>query len=81
MCLRPQYTDLTTMGGTGSCGPRSIVLGSVIYSWYTSLNIKFSANRTFHVAKIPVYRFGLYARYQIQIWSDIAHFQYRPAYG
>ena len=31
----------------------------------TSLNIKFDVNRTFHVLKIPLYRLGLYGRYQI----------------
>ena len=72
MCSRPQYTDLTTMGGIGPCGPMRIIFGSVIISWYTSLNIKFGANRTSDVPKIPVY-----GRYQI-LWTDIAHFQYRP---
>ena len=57
------------------CGPMRIIFGIVIWSWYTSLNIKFGVNRTFHVLKTPVYRFGLYGRYQI-LWTD--HFQYRP---
>ena len=35
-------------------------------------------NRAFHVLKTPAYRFDLYGRYQI-LWTDIAHFQYRPA--
>ena len=30
--------------------------------------------------KIQVYRFDLYGRYQI-LWTDIAHFQYEPAYN
>ena len=65
MCSRPQYTDLTYMGGTGSCGPLKIIIGSVTWSWYTSLNIKFGANRTFYVLKTPVYRFDYYGRYQL----------------
>ena len=80
MCSKTQYTDLTYMGATGSCRPMRIFFGIVIYSWYTSLNIKFGANRTFHVPKIPIYRLGLYGRYQI-LYTDLAHFQYQPAYG
>ena len=53
MWSRPQYTDLTYMGGTGPCGPVTIIFGSVIQSQYTSLNIKFGVNRTFHVLKAP----------------------------
>ena len=30
MCSRPQFTDLTYMGGTGSSGPMAIIFGSVI---------------------------------------------------
>ena len=59
-----KYTDLTYMGGTRPCGPMTIIFGSVIYSQYTSLNIKFGVNRTFHVLKTPVYRFDLYGRYR-----------------
>ena len=76
MCSRPQFTDLTYMGGTGPYGPMTIIFGSVI----KSLHIKFGANRSFHVPKIPVYRFGLYGWYQI-LWTDIAYFEYQPAYG
>ena len=76
MCSRPQFTDLTYIGGTGPCGPMTIIFGSVI----KSLHIKFGANRSFHVPKIPLYQFGLYGRYQI-LWTDIPHFQYQPAYG
>ena len=65
MCSKPQYTDLTYMGGTGPRGPMRIILGSVINTWYTTLNIKFDVNQTFHVSNIPVYRFGLYVRYKI----------------
>ena len=61
------------MGGTGPCGPMTIIFGSVI----RSLHIKFGAKRSFHVPKIPVYQFGLYGRYQI-LWTDLAHFQYQP---
>ena len=64
----PQFTDLTYMGGTGPCGPMTIIFDSVI----ESLHIKFGANRSFHVPKIPVW-FGLYGWYQI-LWTDIAHF-------
>ena len=54
MCSRPQFTDLTYMGGTGPCGPMTIIFGSVIQSQHTSLNIKFDVQRTFHVLKTPV---------------------------
>ena len=64
------------MGGTRPYTPMRIIFGSVIYSWYTSLNIKFDVNRMLHVLKTPVYRFGLYERYQI-LCTDIAHFQYQ----
>ena len=37
MNSRPQFTDLTYMGGTGPCGPMRIIFRSVIKSWYTSL--------------------------------------------
>ena len=83
MCSGPQYTGLVYMGGTRSSGPMRIIFDSVIMSWYTSIkfvSIKFGANRTFHVPKIRVYRFCLYGRYQV-LWTDIAHFQYRPAYS
>ena len=69
MCSRHQYTDLTYKGGTGSCGPITIIYDSVINNWYTSLNIKFGANRTFYVPKTPVYRFNLYGRYKT-LWTD-----------
>ena len=73
MCPRPQYIDLTYMGGAGSCGPMRLIFKS----YYTSLNIEFGPHRTF---KIMVYRFGLYGRYHI-LWTHIAQFQYRSAYG
>ena len=60
MCSRPQYTDLTNMGGTGPYGPMTILFGSVIQSWYISLDIKYGVKRTFHVPKIMVYRFDSY---------------------
>ena len=31
MSSRPQYTDLTIVGGTGPCGPMRIIFGGVIY--------------------------------------------------
>ena len=73
MCSRPKFTDLTYMGGTGPCGPMTIIFGSVIQSKYTSLNIKFGVNRTFHVLKTPVYRFDLYRKYRI-LWTDEDNF-------
>ena len=57
MCTRPKYTDLTNMGGTGLCELLRIIFGSVIKSWYTSLNIKSGANQTFFLPKTLVYRF------------------------
>ena len=69
---RPQYNDLSYMGNTGPCTPMRIIFGSGIQSWYRRLIIKFGANRTSHVPKIPVYRFGLYGRYQI-LFTDIAN--------
>ena len=59
MYSRPQFIDLTYMGGTGPCEPITIISGSAIWSQYTSLNIKFGVNRTFHVLKTPVYRIDL----------------------
>ena len=73
MCSRPQFTDLTYMGGTGPCGATAIIFGSVIKSRYTSLNIKFGVNRTLHVLKTPVYRFDLYGRYRT-LWTDDDNF-------
>ena len=46
------------MGGTVLCGPMTIIFGSVIWSKYTSLTIKFGVNRAFHVLKTPVYQFS-----------------------
>ena len=51
MCSRPQFTDLTHMGGIRPCEPMTIIFGSVIQSQCTSLNIKFGVNRMFHVLK------------------------------
>ena len=76
MCSKPQLSDVTYMGGSGPGRPMTMSFGSVI----KILHIKFGANRKFHVSKLPIYRFGLYGRYQI-LWTDIAHFQYQPAYG
>ena len=70
MCSRPQFTDLTYMGGTELCLPMTIIFGSVIYSYYTSLSIKLGVNRTFHVLKTPVYRFDLYGRYRTLFTDD-----------
>ena len=60
MCPRPQYSDLTTMGGTEPCGPMRI-------------NIKFGANRTLYVPKTPVYRFDYCGEYGI-LWTDEDNF-------
>ena len=76
MSSRHQHANLTTMGGTGPCLPMKIILGSVIERWYTSLNIKFGVNRTFHVLKTPVYRFDLYGIYRT-LWTDDDNFWYR----
>ena len=73
MFPRPQYTDLTTMGATGPCEPMRIIFGSVINSWYISLNIKFGEIRMFHVLKTPVFLFDLYGKYQI-LWTDEDNF-------
>ena len=73
MCSRPQFTDLTYMGGAGPGRPMTIIFGSIIYSWFISLNIKFGVNRTFHVVKTKVYRFDLYGRYQT-LWTDDDNF-------
>ena len=35
MCRIPQYTDLTTMEGTGPYGPMRIIFACVIKSWYS----------------------------------------------
>ena len=86
MYSRPQFTDLTCMGGTGLCGPMTIIFGGIIKSQYTSLNIKFGVNRTFHVLKTTVYRFDLYGKYQT-LWTDDDNFSqcylelaYKPTY-
>ena len=73
MCSRHQFTDLTFMGGTGPCGPMTIIFGSVIKSQYTSLNIKFGVIQTFQVLKTTVYRFDLYGRYWT-LWTDDDNF-------
>ena len=77
----PQYTDLTSMVGTGPCELMRIIFGSVIKSWYISVNIKFGVNRTFHVLKTPVYRFDYYGRYRFDyygryriLWTDEDNF-------
>ena len=57
------FISFIYMGGTGLCDSFKIIYGNHVYSWHTILNIKFGANRTFHVPKISVYRFGLYGRY------------------
>ena len=42
------------MGGTSSCAAMTIIFGSVIKSWHTSLNFKFGVNRMVHELKSPV---------------------------
>ena len=73
MYSRKQFTDLTYMGATRPCGPMTTILGSVIQSQHTSLNIKFGVNRTFHVLKTTVYRFDLYGRYRT-LWTNDDNF-------
>ena len=63
ICPRPQYTDLTCMGGTGGCRPIKIILGNHIQSQYASPNNKFAVNRMFHVLNTPISQFDLYGRY------------------
>ena len=89
MCSTIQYSEWIYMGGTRSCGPiqfifntdwrMKIIFGNHIQSKYRSLNIKFGVNWASHVFKSPVFRLDLYGRYHI-LWTDIAHFQYQPAY-
>ena len=84
--LKTPVTDLTYMGGTGSCRPITIIFGSVIQSQHTSLNINFGVNRTFHVVKTIVYRFDLYARYEVlctaddNFWQCYLELAYKPKY-
>ena len=73
MYSKPQFTELTYIGGTGPCGPMTVIFGSAIQSQHTSLNIKFGVNRTFDLLKTPVYRFDSYRRYQI-LWTDDDNF-------
>ena len=73
MCPRTQYTHLTTIGGTGPCGPMRIIFDSVIKSWYINQNIKFGVNRTFYVPKNTVCRFDYYWRYRT-MWTDEHNF-------
>ena len=70
MYSRQQFTDLTYMGATGPYRPMTIIFGGIIKSQYTSLNIKFGENRTFHVLKTTVYRFDLYGRYWTLFTDD-----------
>ena len=60
MWSRPQYTDLTYMGGTEPCDTIQVIFDNHVFSKHTILNIKFGVNRKFHVVKTPVYRFDLY---------------------
>ena len=64
MCSRPQFTELTYLGGTGPCGPMTIVFCSVIKSQYISLNIKYGVNRT-PPQFTDLRDMELYGRYQI----------------
>ena len=78
MCSRPQFTDLTYMGGNGLWLPMTIIFGSVIQSQYTGL--------TFHVLKTPVYQFDLYGRYRTlrtdynNFWQCYLELVYKPKY-
>ena len=95
MCSRPEFTDLTYMGGTRACAQDPSLWGvqspmdrfwlcylELVYN----LNIKFGVNRTFHVLKTIVYRFELYGRYRT-LWTDDDNFWlcylewvYKPKY-
>ena len=48
-------------GLTGPCGSVKTIFGYQISSSYTSLNIKFGVNGTFHLPKTSVHRFDLYS--------------------
>ena len=52
VCARTQISDLAYMGGSGLCGPMTIIFGSVIKTEYKSLTTKFGVNRAFHVIKL-----------------------------
>ena len=75
MNSRPQFTDLTYMGATGSCPPVTLIFGTLTQSQQTSLNIKFGVNRQFHVVKTTVYRFDLYG--MTILFCGIIQSQYR----
>ena len=57
-----------------------IIFGSVIWSWYTSLNIKFGVNRRLHVLKTTasapdtVYRYSPFS-IPIGLWLIEAYLQ------
>ena len=86
MCSRPQFTDLTYMGGTAPCDPMTIIFSSAIKTQRIRLNIKFDVNRMFHVLKTPVYRFDLYGRYRTlwlnanNFWQCYLELVYKPKY-
>ena len=54
MCSRPQFTDLTYMGGTRPCGPMTIIFGSVISSLVNKPKYQVWCESDVHVLKIPV---------------------------
>ena len=69
------FIYLIHMGGTGPCDSIKNIFGNHVNHKHRKIGV----NRMFHVLKTPVYRLGLYGRYQILL-TDIAHFQYQPAY-
>ena len=74
------------MGDTGPCDLIKIVFGYHVNSQHIILNIKFGANRTFHVPKIPVYGFNYYGRYRTlctdedNFWQCYLEVTYNPKY-
>ena len=86
MCSRPQYTDLTYMGGTGPCDSIKIIFGYHVNSQHIILNIKFGVYGMFHVVKTPVHRFDLYVSYptlqtaDYNFWQCYLELVYNPKY-
>ena len=80
------FVYIIYMGGTGPYYPIKILFSNHVYSEHTILNIRFGANRMFHVLKTPVYRFHLYGRYRIlytdddNFWWCYLELVYKPKY-
>ena len=59
-----EHLDLICMKGAKFCDPISEICSKNSKVKYTSINIKFGVNRTFHKPKSSVSRFDLYGKYQ-----------------